>query len=63
VPRGDNAPRAEAIVVTVTIAVAADFPLKAIEFGETVQVDCVGPPLQLSDTLWANPAAGAMAIE
>ena len=61
-PGGNTGPCAEAIVVTVTIAVVGDFPPKAIEFGETVQVDCAGPPLQLSATLAANPPAGATAI-
>jgi len=48
------------VVVTVTVAIAADEPFTEIWFGETEQVDVAGAPLQVRDTLWANPPAGAM---
>ena len=40
-----------AVVLTLTVALAAVVPLKGSEFGDTVQVASVGAPVQASETV------------
>jgi len=49
-----------AVVVTVTVAVAADVLLSEIVFGETVHVARAGAPVQASETFCAKPPAGTI---
>lgn len=44
-----------AVVVTVTLAVAALLPLGVTGEGETVQVESEGAPVQARATTWLNP--------
>ena len=61
IARGSLSALEAAVVVTVTLTVAA-VPFSVTEVGETVQVDWAGAPLQLSATSWLNPAEGARLI-
>jgi len=45
-------------VCTVTVAVLAAVPLNVIEFGETVQVEDGGPPLQVNARVWLDAVPG-----
>jgi hypothetical protein len=47
-----------AVVVKVTVAVAACTPSSVAELGETVQVAAAGAPLQLQVTVWVDAFAG-----
>jgi len=49
-------------VATVTVTEVGEEPLRVTEIGETLQVDDVGAPLQLSATVLLNPPPGVIAI-
>jgi hypothetical protein len=49
-------------VVTETVTDAGVEPESAMELGESEQVEPSGAPLQVSDTIWLNPAIGLTAI-
>jgi len=38
-------------------------PFNVIELDDTLQLDCAGPPVQLSWTVWLNPPAGLKLTE
>ena len=46
------------VVETVTVAFVAVEPFNEIVLGEIEHVDCAGAPLQLRETLLANPPEG-----
>jgi hypothetical protein len=48
-----------AVLVTVTVTVAAVDPFSVIELGDTPHVDCDGAPLQVKVTVWLKPPPGA----
>jgi hypothetical protein len=48
-----------AIVVSVTVAVAACVPSSVTDEGEIEHVAAVGAPAQLHVTVWLNPPCGA----
>ncbi len=50
--------REEAVVETVTVAVAAE-PFRAAGLGETAQVEFAGAPVQVKVTGWSKPPSGA----
>jgi hypothetical protein len=50
--------RPRAVVVMVTVAVAAFVPLGVRGEGETLHVAFEGAPEQASDTAWLNPPCG-----
>jgi hypothetical protein len=54
--------REAAVVLTVTLTVAAADPFNATVLGETAQVDCVGAPVQTKATIWVNPPLGTTEI-
>jgi hypothetical protein len=47
-----------AVVVTVTVALAALVPSGVTEAGETEHVAADGTPVQLRDTCWLKPPTG-----
>jgi hypothetical protein len=47
-----------AVVVTVTVGLAALVPSRVTEGGEMEHVAADGAPLQLRDTCWLKPPAG-----
>jgi hypothetical protein len=50
---------ARAMVLNVTVAVAAFVPSSFTDGGDTVQLVVAGAPVQLQVTFWSNPCAGA----
>jgi len=48
-----------AIVINVTVALAAFDPSSVTDGGETVQLGPAGATMQLHLTAWSNPCAGA----
>jgi hypothetical protein len=62
VPPGKNTCEA-AVVVTVTVAVAAVVPLKVTVAGEMLHAAMAGAPLHVSVTLGFSPPLGVSAIK
>ena len=61
-PKGDAKPCEGAVVVIVTVAIAAEVPFSERGLGETVHVVRAGAPEQENMTLWLNPPEGATEI-
>jgi hypothetical protein len=62
-PRGRISSAERILVITLTVAMAGWKPSSVTWLGETVQVDPVGAPLQLSVTVLLNPPSGDMVNE